>query len=42
MEPYVPLLLMLALAGAGAWLLWHLEQQRRARYLAFAQERGWT
>ena len=42
MEPYIPLLLILALAGAGAWLLWHLEQQRHARYLAFAQERGWT
>jgi hypothetical protein len=41
-EPVVVLLLVLVLAGAGGWLVWHLEQQRRARYLAFAQERGWT
>lgn len=42
MEPYVPLLLVLVALGAGAWLLWHLEQQQRARYRAFARERGWT
>jgi hypothetical protein len=41
-EPFVPLLLILVLTGAGGWLLWHLERERRARYVAFAQERGWT
>lgn len=42
MELFVPLLLVLALAGGVGWLLWRLEQARRARYLAVAQEHGWS
>ncbi len=35
-------LVLLAVAGAVGWAVWRLAQQRRARYLAFAAERGWT
>lgn len=41
MEPYLPLLLVLAIAAAVAWAFWRVAQQRRARYLAFAADRGW-
>jgi hypothetical protein len=41
-EPFLPVLLVLTLGGAGGWLFWRGEQQRRARYLGFAAERGWT
>jgi hypothetical protein len=41
-EPLLPLLAVLALGGAVAWLFWHLEQQRRARYRAWADEHGWA
>jgi hypothetical protein len=41
-EPFVPLLLVLLLGAVAAWALWRVQHQRRARYLAFAAERGWT
>ena len=42
MESLLLPLVVLAVAGAVGWVVWRLEQQRRARYLAFAAERGWT
>jgi hypothetical protein len=41
-ESLLPLLLVLAVAGAVGWLVWRVQEQRRARYLAFAAEHGWT
>jgi hypothetical protein len=35
-------LVLVAVACAVGWVAWRLEQQRRARYLAFAAEHGWT
>ena len=42
MESLLPVLLVLAVAGLVGWLVWRAEQQRRARYLAFAADRGWS
>ena len=42
MEPFLPVLLVLLVAAAVAWGVWRAHQQRRARYLAFAAERGWS
>ena len=42
MESLLLPLVLVAVVCAVGYVVWRIEQQRRARYLAFAAERGWT